>query len=160
MVSAIDIIGMAAEKSTRNWGVWKKLAIASIGIFLIILLLTGIKVIRFKYSLSDVSEEQNEMLLSILEEISDNEGYALEDYAISIHDKIREIKIDNQKRHILIVNLKRENDARSYIIDTDNWGILQSSRTTYGGWMANRNEDLSFHTKKGKWFHNQFWGIK
>ena len=59
MVSAIDIIGMAAEKSTRNWGVWKKLAIASIGIFLIILLLTGIKVIRFKYSLSDVSEEQN-----------------------------------------------------------------------------------------------------
>jgi hypothetical protein len=160
MVSAIHIAGMAVGKSTKKWDIWKKLAIAGIGVFLIILLLTGIKVIRFKYYLSDVSEEQNGIVLSLLKEISDNEDYSLEDYTISIHDKIREISIDNQKRHILMVNLKGENNVRSYIIDTDNWGILQSSQTKYDGWMAKRNGDFSSRTGKGRWFHNQFWGIK
>lgn len=154
---------MEKRKMIKKRSVWKKVAITGIIVFSIIILLSAIRIIKFKSKfgpLLDVSEEQKEKALSLLKEVSGKEGYILEDYDTRIDDKIREIKIGNQKKHVLSINLESEDEAMSYLIDTDDWTIVQSSKTKYSGWMLDRFKRFSQHKplpppEMGRWFHNE-----
>jgi hypothetical protein len=83
--------------------------------------------------------------LSLLNKISVEENYKLNDYNIEINPKLREIDIERQKKHILEVTLEKENEFRSYLIDIDTWTILQSSQMKYSGWMAIENNQKFPH---------------
>lgn len=154
---------MEKRKTVKKGSAWKKVAITGIIVFSIIILLSAIRIIGFKSKfgpLLDVSEEQKEKALSLLKEVSGKEGYILEDYDTRIGDKIREIKIGNQKRHVLSVSLESENEAISYLIDTDDWTIVQSSKTKYSGWMLDSSKRFSQYKflpppEMGRWFHNE-----
>lgn len=154
---------MAKGKAVKKGSVWKKVAIGGIIVFSIIILLVAVRVSRFKSefgSFSKVSEEQKEKVLSLLEDASSKEGYVLKDYTIRIDDKIRGMNIENQKKHVLGVSLESENEAISYLIDTDDWTIVQSSKTKYSGWMLDSFKRFAQHKplpppKMGRWFHNE-----
>lgn len=135
--------------------IWKIIAISGAVIFLMIIGLTAFKVARFgpRGSFQQVSEEQKENALSIIKEMSVNEGYSLEDYNINVDNKIMEIKVDAQKRQILRVALTGENDIKNYVIDINNWNVVQSSQTKYYGWMINLQK--SFPENKERWLHDE-----
>ncbi len=135
--------------------IWRIVAISGALIFLVIILFTAIRVTQFKSrnSFQQVSEEQKEKALSLIKEMSVNEGYSLDDYNINIADKIMEMKVDNKKRHMLRVNLESENDIKTYVIDTDDWTIVQSSTIKYYSWMINLQKKFPDH--KERWLHNE-----
>lgn len=154
---------MKKIKAVKKGTVWKKIAIGGIIVFSIIILLAAIKTIKFKSkfgSLSDASEEQKGKALALLEEVSSEEGYLLEDYDIKIADKIIEIKIKDQKKHVLRVSLERKNEDISYLIDTNEWIVVQSTQIKHGGWMTDSPKMFARHNKMGRWFHNKLIGGK
>ena len=152
---------MEKRKTIKKGSVWKKVAITGIIVFSIIILLSAVRIIGFKSKfgpLLDVSEEQKEKALSLLKEVSNKEGYLLESYNIKIDDRIRGINVENQKKHVLRVDLESENEAISYLIDTDDWIVVQSSQIKYNGWMLGTTKRFSQHNKTGRWFHNRLIG--
>ncbi|MDP2908056.1 MAG: hypothetical protein Q8O03_09070 [Nanoarchaeota archaeon] len=154
---------MKERRTIRCGNVWKKVAICGLIVFSIIILLSAVRIIKFKSKFSpllDVSEEQKEKALFLLEEISNKEGYLLENYDIKIDDRIRGINVENKKKHVLRVDLESENEAISYLIDTDDWIVVQSSQIKYNGWMLGTTKRFSQHKplpppKRGRWFHNE-----
>ncbi len=146
---------MKKENCCEKNKIWRVVAISGALIFLVIILFTAIRVTQFKSrdSFQQVSDEQKEKALSLIKEISINEGYSLENYNINVDNKIMEIKVDNQKRHILRVHLESENDVKTYVIDTDEWTIVQSSNIKYYSWMINLQK--IFPDNKERWLHNE-----
>ena len=153
---------MKKETQIQKRNIWKIIAITGIAIFLIIILLATIKIIRFNSkfnNLSDVSEEQKEKALSMMKDISNNEGYSLDDYNVRVNDKIIEINFNGQKKHILRVDLESENSIKFYIIDINDWTVVQSSQIKYNSWMMNGQKRFSHSDKRGRWFHNGLWDL-
>jgi len=144
---------MKKVKKFNKWNIWKKIAIGCLIIFLIIILLNAVRIIKFKSeskskfgSFVDLSQEQKDKTLSLLEKISIEEGYKLGDYDIKINPKIMEININNkEKKHILEVSLEKDTESRSYLIDTNTWSVLQSSKMNYSGWMATKDNQRFSH---------------
>jgi hypothetical protein len=85
----------------------------------------------------------------------------LENYTITVERRIGEISIDSQEYHVLMVRLEKENEIKSYLIDVDNWAVLQSSQIKYSGLLTDKQRFLPCEAglppeegEKGRWFHN------
>jgi hypothetical protein len=141
-------------KKNKKTNVWKIVAISSIALFLIILLLPFIRMFAFRphfNQMQDTSSSQEEKAIELIKETA-AEGFSVEDFNITVADKVTEIMVDKQKKQIVSVRLFKENESRSYLIDVDAWTVLQSTHTKSSiGMIGNYPQE-----REGRWFHNNF----
>ncbi len=133
--------------------VWKIIAVISICLFLLIVLLVGLKAYKFastKNGLIDVTPEQKARALSLI-----NKAYNSDNFDVKVLDKERVMKFGNQKKHVIMVMLKGRSEFKYLLIDTKSWQIVQSTETKYKSWMSNFSEREFQKQRCSPWKHKR-----